>query len=157
MSSRLPHTSARRAPENLAILLREPFRAGNVLLHRRFAERGHPEIRPAHGEVMQFLDDGGTRVSVLAERAQMAKQSMAELVLHLEQLGYVERVPDPSDRRAKLVRATRLGRELYAIAREVVAEIEADWTRSLGKAKMTQLRRLLVELNAVLDLDSPHG
>lgn len=95
---------------------------------------------------MQFLDDDGTRVSALAERAHMTKQSMAELVHHLERLGYVERVPDPSDRRAKLVRATPRGKELYVIAREVVAEIEADWTRRLGKAKMRQLRRLLEEL-----------
>jgi DNA-binding MarR family transcriptional regulator len=150
MSTRLPKTSARRAPENLAILLREPFRAGTELLHRRFAERGHPEIRPPHGNVMQYLDDGGTRVSALAERAQMTKQSMAELVAHLERLGYVERVPDPSDRRAKLVRATPRGKQLYAIAREVVAEIEAEWTKQLGKAKMRRLRELLEELNAGL-------
>ena len=99
---------------------------------------------------MQFLDDEGTRVSVLADRAQMTKQSMAELVGHLERLGYVERVPDPRDRRAKLVRATQRGKQLYAIAHEVVAEIEADWTRRLRKAKMSQLRTLLEELNAGL-------
>src|SRR5829696_9083888 len=150
MSSRLPKTSARGATENLAILLREPFRVGTEVLHERFAERGHPEIRPPHGNVMQFLDDAGTRVSVLADRAQITKQSMAELVAHLERLGYVERIPDPSDKRAKLVRATRRGRQLYAIARDVVAEIEADWTKRLGKAKMRQLRELLEELNAGL-------
>jgi DNA-binding MarR family transcriptional regulator len=120
------------------------------LLHERFAERGHPEIRPPHGNVMQFLDADGTRVSVLAERAQITKQSMAELVLHLERLGYVERIPDPSDRRAKLVRATPKGRQLYAIAREVVAEIEAEWTKRLGKTKMRRLRALLAELNEAL-------
>ena len=150
MSSRLPRPLLETLPQNLAILLREPFRAGTEVLHRRFAERGHPEIRPPHGNVMQFLDDGGTRVSVLAERAQITKQSMAELVAHLERLGYVERVADPSDRRAKLVRATPRGKQLYAIAREVVAEIEAEWTRRLGKAKMRQLRELLEELNAGL-------
>ena len=149
MSTRPPKAAARR-PENLAILLREPFRAGTERLHRRFGERGHPDIRPPHGNVMQFLDEGGTRVSVLAERAQMTKQSMAELVAHLERLGYVERVPDPSDRRAKLVRATPRGKQLYAIARDVVAEIEAEWTRRLGKTKMRQLRELLEELNAGL-------
>ena len=150
MSSRLPQTSARNAPENLAILLREPFRVGTELLHRRFAERGHPEVRPPHGNVMQFLDDDGTRVSVLAARAQMTKQAMAELVAHLERLGYVERVPDPRDRRAKLVRATAQGKQLYSIAREVVAEVEAEWTRRLGQRKMRLLRELLEELNAGL-------
>ena len=150
MASRLPKTSARRPPENLAILLREPFRIGSELLHRRFAERGHQDVRPPHGNVFQYLDDGGTRVSVLAQRAQVTKQSMAELVAHLERHGYVERVPDPADRRAKLVRATARGREVYAIARDVVAEIEAKWTRRLGAAKIRQLRQLLQELNAVL-------
>src|SRR5919107_902203 len=121
MSSRLPHTSARRRPENLGVLLREPFRAGTEILHRRFAERGHPEIRTPHGNVFPYLDTEGTRVSVLAERAQITKQSMAELVAHLERHGYVERVGDPTDGRAKLVRATALGREVYAIAREAIA------------------------------------
>jgi DNA-binding MarR family transcriptional regulator len=150
MSSHLPETSARRSPENLAILLREPFRVGSEVLHRRLAERGHPEVRPPHGNVFQYLDDAGTRVSVLAQRAQITKQSMAELVAHLERHGYVERLADPGDRRAKLVRATRRGAEVYAIAREVVADIEAEWTRRLGPAKMRQLRRLLEELNTGL-------
>ena len=153
MSTGLPDTRARRSSEkseNLGILLREPFRVGSEILHERLAERGHPEVRPPHGDVMQYLDDAGTQVSVLAQRAQITKQSMAELVLHLERHGYVERVPDPADRRAKLVRVTGRGEELYAIAREVVGELEAEWTRSLGKAKMRQLRGLLVELNAAL-------
>ena len=151
MSSQLPDTSARRAPENLAILLREPFVAMSDGLMRRLAASGHPEVRYAHGAVFQYLDDAGTRVSDLASRARIAKQSMAELVAHLERLGYVERVPDPSDGRAKLVRATPRGRELYVIAREVVSEIEAEWTRRLGRAKMRQLRALLEELNAGLE------
>jgi DNA-binding MarR family transcriptional regulator len=89
-------------------------------------------------------------VSVLAGRAQITKQSMAELVAHLERHGYVERVPDPADRRAKLVRATRKGEEVYAIAREFVGELESEWGRRLGRAKLRRLRELLEELNAVL-------
>ena len=89
-------------------------------------------------------------MSVLAQRAQITKQSMAELVAHLERHGYVERVPDPDDGRAKLVRATRRGTEVYAIAREFVAELEARWTERLGEEKMRRLRALLVELNEQL-------
>ena len=147
MSTPLPATTARAAPENLAILLREPFRAMTDELMVRLAAHGHPEVRAAHGAVFEFLDDAGTRVSVLADRARMTKQSMTELVVHLERHGYVERVPDPEDRRAKLVRATGRGEEVYSIAREFVAELEADWTRRLGQTKMRQLRRLLEELN----------
>ena len=150
MSSRLPDTSARRAPENIGVLLREPFLALTDQVHERLAEAGYPEIRPAHGTVFQFLDDEGTRVSVLAERAQMTKQSMAELVAHLEAHGYVERIPDPSDRRAKLVRATRRGRASYPVALGAIADTEARWTDRLGESKMRRLRKLLEELNADL-------
>src|ERR687897_318457 len=111
----------------LGLLLREPYRIGNDELHRRIAAAGHPAVRAPHGDVFAFLDAGGTSVSELARRAQVTKQSMAELVAHLERHGYVERVPDPSDRRAKLVRATERGREVYAIAREAIAEIEQEW------------------------------
>ena len=142
MSTRpLPQTLRPRGAREPRVLLREPVpAAGSAVLHERFAERGHPDVRPPHGNVFQFLDDDGTRVQVLAERAGVTKQSMAELVAHLERHGYVERVPDPADRRAKLVRATARGGELYAIAREVVAELEAEWTELLGEAKMRRLR-----------------
>ena len=136
--------------KNLGVLLREPFRLASEELHRRFAERGHPDVRPPHGNVFQFLDDEGTRVATLAERAQVTKQSMAELVAHLEGHGYVERVPDPGDGRAKLVRATARGDEVYAIAREFVAEVEQRWAERMGEAKMRRLRALLEELNEKL-------
>ena len=137
--------------QNLGILLREPYRIASERLHERLAEAGHPDVRAPHGNVFAFLDDGGTRVSELARRAQVTKQSMAELVAHLERHGYVERVPDPLDRRAKLVRSTRRGAEVYAVARRFVAETEAEWTRTLGRAKMHELRRILEELNAALE------
>jgi DNA-binding MarR family transcriptional regulator len=83
-----------------------------------FDGRQEPEVRAPHGNVFRFLDDDGNQVSELARRAQITKQSMAELVAHLERHGYVERVPDPQDRRAKLVRPTDRGRDVDAIARE---------------------------------------
>ncbi len=99
-----------------------------------------------------WTGDGAAHRAILALEVEgkLSTPHAIKLVAHLEQLGYVERVPDSSDRRAKLVRATRKGKELYAIAREVVAEVEAEWTERLGKAKMRQLRELLEELNADL-------
>ncbi|HEX6023686.1 MAG TPA: MarR family transcriptional regulator [Solirubrobacter sp.] len=148
--SRLPRTSARDAPENLAILLREPFRTMSEQLIERLAERGHAEVRYAHGNVFQYLDDEGTRVSVLAQRAGMTRQSMTQLVEHLERRGYLERVPDPADGRAQLVRTTARGREVFAIVREFVAETEQRLETRLGTAKLAQLRALLVELDNAL-------
>ena len=149
-STALPSTSARRVPENLAILLREPFRAMTAELMARLAERGHPQVRFPHGNVFQFLDDDGTRVGVLAERAGVTKQAMAQLVAHLEEHGYVERVADPGDRRAKLVRATARGREVFAVARELMAEVDERLRERLGEAKLRQLRALLLELEEAL-------
>src|SRR5829696_7981507 len=148
MSSRLPNTSARRAPAPLAVLLREPFFALNDDIERNLAARGHSQLRATHGNVFQFLDDAGTRVSVLATRAQVTKQSMGELVAHLEAHGYVERVPDPSDRRAKLVRATARGRETIPIALGAIADMEERWRARVGEDGMRRLRELLDSIGA---------
>jgi DNA-binding MarR family transcriptional regulator len=78
---------------------------------------------------------------------------MAELVAHLERHGYVERVPDPADGRARLVRATDQGRAVFAIAREVVAEIDAELDARMGADRVAQLRALLVELGVALEPD----
>lgn len=150
MSTRLPDTTARRERENVVVLLREPVLAANDHIHARLCEEGHPEIRMAHGVVFQFIDDAGTRVSTLARRAQMTKQSMAELVAHLERHGYVQRIPDPADRRAKLVRLTPRGREAIPLAREAIVEIEARWAKVLGMGDMKRLRGLLERLNDAL-------
>jgi DNA-binding MarR family transcriptional regulator len=149
-TTRLPQTTARSEPENLAILLREPFRAMSEQLIERLAQRGHPEVRYAHGNVFQYLDDDGTRVSDLAQRAGMTKQSMAQLVEHLERHGYLERIADPADGRAKLVRTTTRGGEVFAVVREYVAEVEARLDARLGTAKLQRLRALLRELNEAL-------
>ena len=151
MSSQLPDTSARRAPENLAILLREPFVAMSDGLMRRLAATGHPEVRYAHGAVFQYLDDAGTRVSDLAARARITKQSMAELVAHLERHGYVERVPDPGDRRAKLrPRRPARGREVFAIARAAMDDVDARLDAALGPARVRELRVLLEDVRTAL-------
>ncbi|UMG93755.1 MarR family transcriptional regulator [Nocardioides sp. TF02-7] len=122
------------------MLLREAFVTLNDRVIARLAERGHRAVRPAHSAVFEHLDDTGTPVARLAERAQMTKQAMAELVAHLERHGYVERRPDPRDRRAKLVVATARGEEVFAIARNLVPEIEAEIERLLGPGRAEALR-----------------
>jgi DNA-binding MarR family transcriptional regulator len=141
MSRRIPMREGRERPLNLVSLLRETFIALNDLIPVRLAERGHSGVRPSHGAVFQYLDDTGTTVSVLAERAQMTKQAMAELVQHLETRGYVVRVPDPSDRRAKLVQPTEPGHEVFKIAQELVPEIEARIQSVIGADRTSALRR----------------
>jgi len=135
-----PLQAGEQRPTNTVVLLREAYLALNDRVIVRLAADGHDQVRPAHGTVFQHLDDTGTTVSRLAERAQMTKQAMAELVAHLEKHGYVERHPDPDDRRAKLVVPTGRGREVLAIAQELVPDVERQLDDLLGQRRATQLR-----------------
>ena len=128
------------AAVNLGVALREAFIAVNDLVLARLAAQGRTAIRAAHGAVFQYLDDAGTTVSLLAERAQMTKQAMAELVVYLETHGYVTRTPDPDDRRAKLVVPTARGREVIAVAQGLVPELEARVTGHLSADRLRALR-----------------
>jgi DNA-binding MarR family transcriptional regulator len=127
-------------PTNTVVLLREAYLALNDQVIVRLAGGGHDQVRPAHSTVFEHLDDTGTTVSRLAERAQMTKQAMAELVAHLEKHGYVERHPDPDDRRAKLVVPTGRGREVLAIAQALAPDVERQLDELLGPRRAVQLR-----------------
>lgn len=144
--SNLPDTER---PMNTVVLLREAYVTLNDRAIVRLGEQGHAEVRPAHGAVFQYLDDAGTTVAKLAERARMTKQAMAELVHHLERHGYVERRADPTDRRAKLVTPTAKGKEVFTIAQGVVPEIESEIDELLGPKRAAALR---AELRRLLDL-----
>jgi DNA-binding MarR family transcriptional regulator len=140
---------------NIAELLHGPFQILVDELHEGLAEAGYPDIRPAHGNVFGYIRKEGSRLTELAERAQLTKQTMGYLVDYLEERGYVKREPDPGDKRAKIVRLTDEGRELVVVAREIMGRIETRWVELLGKERMEQMRELLKELNALAGKQTP--
>jgi DNA-binding MarR family transcriptional regulator len=118
-------------------------------LSRRVEAAGFADLRPGHGCVFGTIDpEHGSRLTDLAERANMTKQSVGEVTSDLEQLGYVERVPDPRDGRAKIIRLTPAGREAFAIGRQLIDEIEADWARRYGEERIAALRDALEAIAA---------
>lgn len=125
-----------------------------VILMRRVQEgliaAGFHEIRPAHTPVFQLLAPQGSRVTDLAEQAGIAKQSMGYLIDYLEKHGYVERIPDPTDGRAQLVRRTARGWEVNRMSVQLVWEVQQEWTRLLGEERMKHLVSLLSELVSLL-------
>jgi DNA-binding MarR family transcriptional regulator len=131
----------------LIALLQDVQRQMADELHERLRKRGYDEIRPAHGCVFGNMQPHGVRLTDISERARITKQSVGEIVTNLEELGYVERIPDPEDKRAKLVRLTPLGQEVQAAARTTFAEIEAEWGERIGKKKLAALRAALEELS----------
>ena len=154
--SRVEHGSVQpgEGRRHLGVLLRDLFHGFLEELFARLAAEGFDDLRPAYSPVFQHLERGGTRIGVLAERAQMTNQSMGYLVDALERRGYVERRPDPGDRRAALVVITDRGREQITAARRLIAEIEREWEARIGSEGMAALREALEALSASLDGDA---
>jgi DNA-binding MarR family transcriptional regulator len=132
-------------------LLVRMLRAFRQDLYRRSEGGGYPRIREAHLQVFGSLDWKGTRLTDLAVRTNMTPPSMSQLVDELQALGYLERVPDPSDGRAKLIRPTREGRRLIALALRAVNEIEREYAAIVGEDQFEAAARTL---QALLDARS---
>jgi DNA-binding MarR family transcriptional regulator len=145
MSTGRSHTD--NQPENIGRLLLRAQRDFGAELNARLRERGYPDVRLAHSALFAHIDPQGTRSSELAERAGMTKQGMGQLVADLEKKGYVERVEDPADRRAKLVRLTKKGWRHVRDAREIISEIEEAYARRLGYGCFETLRAILKNLS----------
>jgi DNA-binding MarR family transcriptional regulator len=133
--------------------LREPETNTTYLLGRAHTElnrrifdgvvgAGH-DIRRSHATVFINIDRAGSRLTQLAERASMTPQAMGELVDDLVERGYVERVPDPADRRAKLILLTDLGWDALQAAFDTILDIEAELQAELGQNGLARLQRAL--------------
>ncbi len=117
-------------------------------LAARVGDTEFSDIRVAHGCVFGNIDPEGSRLTELAERARMTKQSVGEVTTDLEQRGYVERVPDPADGRAKIIRLTERGHEAQTLGFELIAEIEREWGERIGEERVAALRDALEAITA---------
>ncbi len=135
----------------LGALLRIPFQAINARITTDLEIAGYTDLRPAHFAVFQHLPGDGARQTVLAERAQMTKQSMGALVEHLIAGGYLERVADPADGRAKIVLRTDRGWEIERIARSSITQLENEWGEKLGQERLHECRQFLQDLAMLLE------
>ena len=108
---------------------------------------GFPQ-KPAHSAVFAQIVPEGSRLTDLARGANMSPQAMGELVDELEQLEYVVRHPDPTDRRAKLIVLTPKGRDCIAAGLATIDGIEQQLTELLGERGHRELRRLLTKVLA---------
>ena len=140
------HSSA----DNTAALLGQAYsRLGHQIV-AGVVGAGYPQ-RPAHSAVFAHIDLAGTRLTDLATRANITPQAMGELVDDLEMLEYVRRLPDPSDRRAKLIVLTDKGLGCLQAAFDTIAGIESRLEELLGRRKLDQLRANLRRIIASQD------
>jgi DNA-binding MarR family transcriptional regulator len=134
----------------IGLLLRLIYQHYAQDIDAALSEAGFGDLRPAHANVFPFLPADGISVSGLAELAQVRKQTMAEAVDQLERMGYVERRPDPHDRRSRLVFLTERGASVKPVTHATAARVEQRWAELTSPKELEALRasllRLLTEL-----------
>lgn len=136
---------------NAGLLLFLPYRSLEARVFAALAAAGFDDLTPAQGRVFQRIAPAGSRLTDLAAQAGITKQSTGFLVDQLESAGYVERVPDPTDGRARLVRVAERGARAVEVSRGVVEQVEAEWTAHVGEPAMRRLRAILAELRVITD------
>lgn len=140
-----------RQRQELGILL---FVANRALEQRAFdavVAAGITDVTLAQARIAARIAPGGSRVSDLAQQARVTKQSAASLVEQLEEAEYVERVPDPTDGRARLVRLTPRLQRIAEVADAEVAQVLAEWADHIGQDRLQQLHEILGDLREITD------
>jgi len=132
----------KREVPDLGILSSRTLFSVQKELFSRLSETGHSQVRPRHGAVLAYLDVEGSRASDLAAQSGQHKQVIGTLVDELVALGYVERRPDPADRRAKLIVPTELGRDHMVKSDALLVEMEAEHARAVGEEAYAEFKRV---------------
>jgi DNA-binding MarR family transcriptional regulator len=146
---------------SLGLLLRLVHQQWTQAVDAALDDAGFGDIRPPHANVFTFVPPEGIKVSELTQLARVRKQTMAQAVEELEQLGYVERRPDPSDRRARLVFLTSRGESVRPVAIAAGRRVDARWAELTSPQEIASLRRslqaILTQLRDDIDVDATPG
>ena len=138
-------------PVDLGVALFIPYRHMEDRIFRAIQDAGFDDWTLAQVRVFQRIAPDGSRLTDLADQAQMSKQSAGVLVDQLERLGYVRRVPDPTDGRARLIVIEERGRRAAEVAMATSTEILSEWTAFLGTRNFTLLHQILDQLREITD------
>ncbi|MGC7098385.1 MarR family winged helix-turn-helix transcriptional regulator [Amycolatopsis lurida] len=117
-------------------------------LFSKLAAEGYGDLHPRHGAVMAYLDKDGVRATDLAQLSGQHKQVIGKLIDELEELGYVERRPDPADRRAKLVCPTDRGLAELRVAAKIMSAIQDRHARRLGRERYAAFKAAFVDITS---------
>ena len=142
------------AHAQLGLLLRLLHQQWVQAIHAALDDAGFGDVRPSHANVFTFVPAAGIQVSELTQLAHVRKQTMAQAVEELEQLGYVERRPDPNDRRARLVFLTSRGELVRPVAMAAGRRVEARWAALASTQQIEALRHSLLLLLRQVQRDS---
>ncbi|MGX5656428.1 MarR family winged helix-turn-helix transcriptional regulator [Geodermatophilus nigrescens] len=110
------------------------------------SDESFPGLRTRHYRLLSMVPPGGERLSRMATTSGLTKQALAQALQPLEDGGYVEVVPDPTDGRARLVRLTGRGRQVNDTVRAHLAAIEREWAGRVGEERYAVARAVLADL-----------
>jgi DNA-binding MarR family transcriptional regulator len=117
--------------------------SGAPHLRAAFAAAGLDGIRPAQAVALIPLATGGLLASDLADQLSVSRQAVAQGIAALERHGYITRVPDPADARARLIELTPRGRQALRVMRSNAIDLEQRWEHVLGSRRLSELRETL--------------
>lgn len=130
------------------------FKAARLLNERaieRVRLRTDQPVRVAHTTVLPHVDLEGTRLTEIARRLGVTKQAAGQVVDELEEMGFLERIADPKDARAKLIRFSKKGQAAMLEGLQVLGEIEAEVRDVIGEGKMRVLHESLAAVIASIE------
>ena len=130
----------------VGLLLRLLYQHYSEDIHTALRDAGFGDLGPAHANVFPFVGPEGITVSELARLAGVRKQTMAQAVEQLEHLGYVERRPNPRDRRSRLVLLTERGESVKPVTHGTAARVEERWAQLTSPEELEALRGSLLHL-----------
>ena len=139
------------ASVNFGVLLLIPYRHMEERIFKAIQDAGFNDWTLAQARVFQRIAPEGSRLTNLAAQAQMTKQSAGVLVDELERLGYVRRVPDPTDKRARIIQIQPRGRRAIEVGQVAHDQVVAEWRQYLGTRNFTLLREVLEQLREITD------
>src|SRR6202042_891218 len=130
----------------IGLLLRLVYQQYAQAIDVALRDAGFDDIRPAAANVFPFVRPDGITVSELAELARVRKQTMAQAVDQLERTGYVERRPNPHDRRSRLVYLTERGASVPPVTHAAAERVEKRWAAACGPTEFEAMRGTLLSL-----------
>jgi DNA-binding MarR family transcriptional regulator len=135
-----------QAGQTVPALVQLLARAGTERLRADFAKQGMAGLRPLHALLLVPLLGGSRHASDLAETLGVSRQAVAQVVTRLERDGYLQRIGDPGDARAKLICLTPRGRAALRTMRATAVAVEDDWRKRLGAGQLASFRDTLITL-----------
>lgn len=131
---------------NTGVYLRTLWDELRYNMEMQLKDKGYEDITPSHGWIFYNTGENGSRITELAAKAKITKQSMSVLVAQLEKGGYVKKLPDATDKRAWMLVLTAKGKKIKSLGQQINFEFEEQWKKKLGVRDYDQLRQLLMRL-----------